>query len=64
MARKRKRVRMTVTVSIPACFSAADARREVRSLINHQAGYSAGMFDGDLNWQEMEIRAIGVRPSR
>jgi hypothetical protein len=37
--RRRKRVTMLVTVTVNQALTAAEARREVRSLINHQAGW-------------------------
>jgi hypothetical protein len=36
---KRKTVRMLVTVTVPAKLTAAQARREVRTLINEQCNY-------------------------
>lgn len=38
-SRKRKQVTMKVTVSVPANMTAAQARREVKALINDGAGY-------------------------
>ena len=55
MTARRKRVTMTVTVSCPPDMSAAEARREVRSLITHQANWSADCYD---------MRAIKVSPVR
>lgn len=37
---------MLVTVTVPADMSAAQARREVRTLITHQCNYSAD--EGDV----------------
>lgn len=56
MANKRKRITMTVTVSVPADLPAKDARREVRTLINHQSGWLSRLEDGD-------VKAIAVRPA-
>jgi hypothetical protein len=36
---KRKTVRMLVTITVPAKLTAAEARREVRTLINEQCNY-------------------------
>ena len=55
MSKSRKRVTMLVTVSIPAGYSTADARREVRSLVGEQCNYS---MDYD------EVKLIGVRPAK
>lgn len=49
----RKRLTMTVTVSVPHGMTAAAARREVRTLITHQCNWSAD--DGD-------VKALSVRP--
>jgi len=56
MAKKptRKRVTMLVTVSIPAEYSATDARREVKANIQHQSMHS--MEYGD-------VKLIGCRPA-
>lgn len=53
MARIRKQVTMLVTVSVPAGCNARHARREVRSLITHQANFSLGHKD---------VVAIAVKP--
>lgn len=45
MSRLRKNVTMLVTVSVPSSMTAADARREVRTLIKYQNNYSAGPDD-------------------
>lgn len=36
---KRKTVRMLVAITVPAKLTAAEARREVRTLINEQCNY-------------------------
>lgn len=41
MAKTRKTLTMLLTVSVPREMSAADARREVRTLINEQRNYYA-----------------------
>jgi hypothetical protein len=60
MAGRTKRVRMCVTVSVPVWLSAADARREVRALINDQAFYGtrkAGTFD---EIDASNLRAVSI----
>lgn len=54
MTKTRKRVTMTVTVSVPADRTAAEARREVKTLVREQCFYS--MDDG-------ELKLVGVRPN-
>jgi len=51
----RKRFTMLVTVSVPYAMSAVEARREVKTLITHQANWSAGHED---------VKAIAVRGAR
>lgn len=53
--KRRKKVTMIVTVTVPATMTAAQARREVRCLITNQCNYSA---DAD------EVKAIKVRPAK
>lgn len=55
MATKRKKVTMLVTVTVPAETSAADARQEVRTLINWQ---------GNWRLEPGDVRAIAVKPFR
>lgn len=52
---KRKRLTMLVTVSVPDDLTAAEARREVRTLINHQSGWLSRLEEGD-------VKAISVKP--
>lgn len=59
MAKRRKKITMLVTVSVPAALPAAAARREVRSLINDQCefeGYVPGTYD------EINMRVSAIRP--
>ncbi len=51
---KRKKVTMLVTVTVPAETTPAEARREVRTLVNEQCNYFL-----DYN----EIRAVKVSPA-
>lgn len=46
MSKTRKKVTMLVTVSVPVAMTAAQARREVRTLITDQCNYSAD--EGDV----------------
>lgn len=55
MARRRKLVTMLVTVSVNPDMSAAEARREVRTLVNDQCNYS---------WDQEDIRVRSVKPVR
>lgn len=55
MAKTRKQVTMTVTVSVPVEYNAADARREVRALVKEQCFYFM---------DESELKLLGVRPAK
>lgn len=55
--KKRKEVEMTVVVSVPTWMTKAQARREVRSLINHQANW---MSHGP-NYEEVWEKTVRVR---
>lgn len=62
MARKRKLVTMTVTVSCPTWLTAAQARREVKSLINDQAfwGHSGpGHCYDEISEYNFKARRVG-----
>ncbi len=52
MMKTRKRLTMLVTVSVPVAMTAAQARKEVKTLITHQANWSAYHED---------VKAIAVR---
>lgn len=56
MATKRKRVAMTVVVSVPVEMTAVEARREVRTLINDQIMYAS-------KWEDGDVRAVRVTPA-
>jgi hypothetical protein len=60
MARSLKPITMVVTVMAPTWMNAAQARREVRTLINHQSNY----LSNGPELQEFEIKARSVRPHR
>ena len=53
---KRKFINMHVRVSVPADLSAKDARREVRTLINHQTGYLSRLEEGAV--KALSVQAI------
>lgn len=55
---KRKQVTMSVTVSVPVWMTAAQARREVRTLITHQANY----LDHGPNFEEVDVRCKACGP--
>ena len=63
MARKRKTVRMVVEVSCPRWLTAAQARKEVRSLINHQA-FWGHQPPYDAPGREEEISEYNFRAAR
>ena len=52
---KRKRLTMTVTVSVPVNMTAREARKEVKTLITHQANWAADLDD---------VKAIAVKPGK
>ena len=54
---KAKVVTMLVTARVPAFLSAAEARREVRTLINEQSGF----LSHGPNYEEVVTRAVSVR---
>ena len=60
MAKKRKHIRMAVTVSVPHWMSASQARREVRTLVNDQSSY---MSHGP-NYEEPTVKARKVEAAR
>lgn len=53
--KKRKKITMLLTVTVPREMSAAQARREVRTLVSEQCNYSA---------DEGDVKAIGCRPAK
>ena len=63
MSRHRKVVSMLVTVTVPRWMTAAQARREVRTLINDQSNWMC--FAPDHEEVDSEtVRARSVIPSR
>lgn len=59
---QRKQLTMEVTVSVPSWMTAAQARREVRTLVNQQCNYlSSGPME--LGWPEVDVKARAVRPA-
>lgn len=62
--RKRKVVRMVVEVSCPTWLTAAQARKEVRALINDQAFYGHPSPPDVAGWDEVDshnFRAKSIR---
>lgn len=60
--KRRKELNMTVKVTVPAWMTVAQARREVRTLINDQANYlSYNPADWQQEVTEKSIRAKAVR---
>ncbi len=58
MAKKRRKVRMDLVVSVPKGMTAIQARREVRTLITNQCNYSAEPEDVRV------VRCTGVKKDR
>lgn len=61
----RKTAILTVRVSYPAFLSAAQLRKEVKTLINHGSNFSDRyvMPDGEWKWIDTgDIRAAAVHP--
>ena len=59
----RKLVRIALTVSVPRDMSAADARREVRTLISNQSNYSAEPDDVKARSVAPAARKVSVTRS-
>jgi hypothetical protein len=55
MAQTRKQVTMLVTVSVPREMTAAEARLEVRTLVNDQCNYSA---------DEGDVKVRSIKPAK
>lgn len=60
----KKKITMLVTVSVPDWLSAADARREVRTLLNEQCFYGAMHPEGLDSIDEYNFRAARVASLR
>lgn len=67
MRKKRKTVRMVVEVSCPGWLTAAQARREVRTLINEQCffghhkcddGWHVADVIGDNNFRARKVESL------
>ncbi len=67
MTRRRKQVQMTLTVSVPHWLTAAEARREIRSRIDHQAAFMAGKYAGET-WHDLyppnDVKTRSIKPVR
>lgn len=59
MAKRKKQISMVVTVSVPAWLTAAQARKEVRSLIGGQCFFGHERRDGA--WEEIDSDNFKVR---
>lgn len=58
--KSRKTVTMVLTVSVPVDMSAAEARREVRTLVNEQCNYSAD--EGDVKVRQLRPALAAQEP--
>ncbi len=66
MAKRKKEVTMQVTVSVPRWLTAAQARKEVASLIRHQAfwGHRSPDYD-EISEYNLKLKRIGpIRSAR
>lgn len=62
---RRKTLTVQVEITVPSWMTAAEARREVRTLINHQANYMSGRWSGsDLRSEWLEVHEKTVRARR
>lgn len=53
MAKRRKRLSLTVEITVPINMNFAEAKREVRALINYQSGFSQ-------KWEDGAVKAVRV----
>ncbi len=60
MTKRRKEVVMQVTVTVPAWCTAAQARREVRAMLNSSNNWELSGPD----FQEGRLRAVKVAPGK
>jgi hypothetical protein len=58
MAKTRKAVTMLVTVTVPRGLTAAQARREVRTLINEQCNYLDSVPG---TWDEVTVKVRQIK---
>jgi len=60
MAKRKKEITMLVTVSVPQWLTAAQARREVMSLIRHQAfwGHRNPEYD-EISEYNFKVKRVG-----
>ncbi len=61
-ARRKKEVTMQVTVSVPRWLTAAQARKEVASLIRHQAfwGHTHPVHYDEISEYNLKLKRIGL----
>lgn len=55
MSKKRKQITLILTVSVPISMSAAEARREIRTNINHHSSHADP-------WEIGDVRAVRIAP--
>lgn len=59
MALRRKTITISVTLSVKAGITKAEAKREVRSLVNDECGYHSSWSMGDYaSGGDVRIRSI------
>lgn len=61
---KRKRVTMLLTVTVPAWCSAAQARREARSMLNSSNNWDVNGYDRRGEFRSGRLRAAKITPAR
>ena len=63
---RRRTVTATVTLTVPFWMTAAEARREIRSRVNHQAAYMSGKMVDD-RWHDLyppnDVRVRRITPA-
>lgn len=55
MGKKRKEITVVLTVSIPISMTGAEARREIKTNINHHSSHAHP-------WELGDVRAIRISP--
>lgn len=63
MAKRRKRVTMLLTVTVPHWCSATQARRETRSMLNSSNNWDIDGWDQRGEPRSGRLRAASVRPA-
>lgn len=57
MTKKRKEITMILTVSVPVSMTTAEARREIKTNINHHSSHCDP-------WELGDVRAVRIGPFR